>query len=55
MQITAGRLALLNKDTQQAFFTIEDLTNEQGQAVGTKVTLKICYKENMVELSESSS
>ena len=55
MQITAGRLALLNKDTQQAFFTIEDLTNEQGQADGTKVTLKICYKENMVELSESSS
>lgn len=49
MQITAERLALLNKDTEQTIFNVEDLTDENGQAAGTRVTLKIRYKDSVEE------
>lgn len=51
MQITAERLALLNKDTQLTIFSIEDLADAEGQAAGTKVTVKIRYKETIGEFS----
>jgi LytS/YehU family sensor histidine kinase len=44
MQITAGRLALLNKDIEGSFLDIEDLADEQGEAIGTRVVLKIKYR-----------
>lgn len=51
MQITAERLALLNKDVEQTTFNIEDLVDNEGQAAGTRVTLKIRYKETMEDIS----
>jgi sensor histidine kinase YesM len=46
LKITTERLSLLNNNSnQQTFFTIEDLTNENGNAIGTRVHLKIYYKE----------
>lgn len=46
LQITAERLALLNKDfDNQTFFNIEDLTNDEGNAAGTRVILKMNYKD----------
>ena len=33
MQLTAGRLALLNKDDEQTIFNVEDLVDANGQAV----------------------
>jgi hypothetical protein len=44
MQITADRLALFNNDVGQTIFSIEDLVDTQGEAAGTRVTLKIKYK-----------
>ena len=42
LQITAGRLALLSQEKEEkAFFNIEDLSDEQGNAAGTRVILKI--------------
>ena len=49
MQITAERLALLNKDVEQTIFSIEDLVDDEGQAAGTRVTLKIRYKDSVEE------
>jgi tetratricopeptide (TPR) repeat protein len=49
MQITAGRLALLNKDTEQTTFSVEDLVDTEGHAAGTRVTLKIRYKDSVEE------
>ena len=49
MQITAERLALLNKDFEQTSFSVEDLVDAEGQAAGTRVTLKIRYKESIEE------
>lgn len=44
--ITAGRLALLNKSKNEAaIFNIEDLVDEEGKGCGTKVVLKMSYKE----------
>ena len=38
IEITAGRLAILNKsNNEMAVFNIEDLMDEQGQGCGTKV------------------
>jgi LytS/YehU family sensor histidine kinase len=54
MQITAGRLALLNRDIEQTFLNIEDLTDEEGEATGTRVTVKIRYKESIEEFSEDN-
>ena len=47
MQITAERLALLNNDFEQTSFDVEDLVDAEGQAAGTRVTLKIRYKETI--------
>jgi LytS/YehU family sensor histidine kinase len=51
IQITTDRLALFNKETEQAIFSIEDLVDAEGQAAGTRVTLKIRYKESVEEYS----
>ena len=45
MQITAERLALFNSDAEQTIFNIEDVVDGSGQAAGTRVTLKIRYRE----------
>jgi LytS/YehU family sensor histidine kinase len=48
LKITTERLSLLNDSSnQQTFFTIEDLTDENENAIGTRVHLKIYYKEMM--------
>jgi len=47
MQITAERLALLNENFEQTNFNVEDLVDAEGQAAGTRVTLKIRYKETI--------
>jgi sensor histidine kinase YesM len=45
LKITAGRLSLLNNNNnKQTFFAIEDLIDENGNASGTRVHLKIFYK-----------
>ncbi len=50
LKITTERLSLLNNNSnEQTFFTIEDLTDENGNAIGTRVHLKIYCKE-MVEV-----
>ena len=51
LKITAERLALLNQE-KNAFtsYEIEDLKDENGNAVGTKVNLKISYKETIEEI-----
>jgi ligand-binding sensor domain-containing protein/anti-sigma regulatory factor (Ser/Thr protein kinase) len=54
MQITAQRIALLNRNMKQTFFEIEDLFNKNGEATGTKVTLKIRYMESMKEFSDQT-
>lgn len=44
IEITAGRLAILNKsNNEMAVFNIEDLMDEQGQGCGTKVILTVPY------------
>ncbi len=49
MKITVERLALLNKTIdQQSFFDIEDIKDKEGNTSGTKVELKIQYKD-MIE------
>jgi tetratricopeptide (TPR) repeat protein len=46
LKITTERLALLNKEKGlQTFYEIEDLKDEKGDANGTKVILKISFKE----------
>ena len=46
VNITAGRLALLNKSEKEAaLFNIEDLFDQEGKACGTKVILTIPYKD----------
>jgi len=48
LKITTERLSLLNNSSnEQTFFTIEDLTGENGNGTGTRVHLKINYKEMM--------
>ena len=50
LKITTERLSLLNNNSnEQTFFTIEDLTDESGNAKGTRVHLKIYFKE-MIEV-----
>jgi len=51
LQITAKRLSLLSDENYTgAFFEIDDLLDESGNAAGTKVTLNICYKRAMEEI-----
>ncbi|MEO7046770.1 MAG: histidine kinase, partial [Ferruginibacter sp.] len=46
MQITVERLALLNETIdQKTFFDIGDIVDEEGNTSGTKVELKIHYKD----------
>lgn len=48
LKITTERLSLLNnRPDEQTIFTIEDITDENGNALGTRVHLKIYYKEMM--------
>ncbi|HEU5164248.1 MAG TPA: histidine kinase [Chitinophagaceae bacterium] len=48
LQITSERLALLNKETDQpTLFNIEDIINEDGKPAGTRVILKMNYKDMM--------
>ena len=50
LKITTERLALLNREKGlQTFYEIEDLKDESGNATGTKVTLKISFKESVEE------
>ena len=44
-QITADRIALNNKDSDPGDFNIEDLVDTDGHASGTRVTLRIKYKD----------
>ena len=46
LKITAERLALLNREKElHTYYEIEDLKDETGNAAGTRVNLKINYKE----------
>ena len=46
MKITVERLALLNQTIdQKSFFDIDDIVDEDGNTSGTKVELKIKYKD----------
>ncbi|MBS1948676.1 MAG: histidine kinase [Bacteroidetes bacterium] len=46
LQMTADRLALLNKDGGgQSSFKMEDIFDEEGKPAGTRVSLKIYYKD----------
>jgi hypothetical protein len=46
IKLTADRLALFNEDRSvQTYYNIEDLTDEQCNIIGTKVTVEIRYKE----------
>lgn len=46
LQITANRLAIFNKESDHnTSFQVEDLYDDEGNAVGTKVTLKIRTKD----------
>jgi tetratricopeptide (TPR) repeat protein len=46
LQITSERLALLNQGIEeQIFFYIEDITNDEGSAAGTRVILKMHYRD----------
>lgn len=48
LKITTERLSLLNSNSnEQTFFTVEDLIDENGNAMGTRVHLKIYFKEMM--------
>jgi len=50
LKITTARLSLLNNNSnEQTFFTMEDLTDGGGNATGTRVHLKIYFKE-MIEI-----
>jgi sensor histidine kinase YesM len=50
LRITTERLALLNKDhNESTFFDIEDLTDDEGKSAGTRVILKMNYK-NLTEV-----
>jgi tetratricopeptide (TPR) repeat protein len=52
LKITTERLALLNREIGlQTFYEIEDLKDEKGDANGTKVILKISYKESVEEMA----
>ena len=51
MTLTLERLALINNDAEnKTHFTLEDIVDEKGNAAGTRVTLKLHYK-NLAELT----
>jgi LytS/YehU family sensor histidine kinase len=46
LRITAERLSLLNQVTDvNAFFNIEDVTDDDGNALGTRVIVKMNYRD----------
>ena len=48
LRITTERLALLNREKGlHTFYEIEDIIDENGNATGTKVILKISFKESV--------
>jgi hypothetical protein len=50
LKITTERLALLNREKGlHTFYEIEDLTDETGNAAGTRVVLKISVNETIDE------
>ncbi len=50
LKITTERLALLNMENNiNSFYKIEDVLNEQNEVAGTKVNLRIRYKETVEE------
>jgi len=50
LKITTERLALLNRENNfSTFYKIEDILNEKKEVAGTRVQLKIKYKENVEE------
>lgn len=50
LKITTERLALLNKEKGlHTFYEIEDLKDENGNAAGTRIILKISFKESVEE------
>ena len=52
LKITKERLSLLNQGTTGGtFYEIEDVLNENNEAAGTKVNLKIRYKESVEEFA----
>jgi sensor histidine kinase YesM len=53
LKITSARLALLNKEqNKETAYQIEDVLNEEGDIAGTKVNLKIFYKEFLEEIEQ---
>jgi tetratricopeptide (TPR) repeat protein len=51
LQITAQRLALLNQDKNiETFYSIEDIRDADNNIAGTRVILKIDYKELVEEI-----
>ncbi len=51
LKITTERLALLNQENNfSTFYNIEDVLNENNEVEGTRVKLKIRYKESIEEL-----
>jgi tetratricopeptide (TPR) repeat protein len=51
LKITADRLALLNKDNEQpTSFNVEDIIDNEGKPAGTRVILKMNYK-NLIEVT----
>ena len=52
LKITKERLSLLNQGTTGGtYYEIEDVKNEKGEIAGTKVQLKIKYKETVEEMA----
>ena len=50
LKITTERLAILNREKGlSTFYTIEDLKDENDNAAGTRVNLKISFKESVGE------
>jgi hypothetical protein len=48
LYITRERLALLNKDIdEQTYFNFEDIIDGEGNSGGTRVILKMRYKDLM--------
>jgi two-component sensor histidine kinase len=54
LQITKERLALLNEEfASETFFNFDDLADEEGNPLGTRVTLKMNYKDFTEVLTET--
>jgi sensor histidine kinase YesM len=51
LKITTERLALLNQENNfSTFYKLEDVLNDNGEVTGTRVQLKIRFKESVEEL-----